>query len=43
MALDAQNCPIIIQFFTFAVFSLPEREKIEPSNTRYVDNKKKIK
>lgn len=41
MAVGTQNCPTITQVFAVAVFSSPEGEKIEPSNRRYVDNKKK--
>lgn len=43
MAVDTQNCLIVTQVFAVAVFSSPEGEKIEPSNRRYVDNKKKKK
>ena len=41
MAVGIQNCPTITQVFAIAVFSSPEGEKIELSNRRCVDNKKK--
>lgn len=41
--MDTQNCPVVTQDFAIAMFNSPEGKKIELSNKRYVDNKKKIK